>query len=63
MEAQLDRHPLSREAKGGILVEPVPRNVHPVYNERRIIARSKRISPHTADALFVDAAKYGREDR
>ncbi|KAH7967628.1 hypothetical protein HPB52_001234 [Rhipicephalus sanguineus] len=49
------------------MVEPIPRHIHPVYNKGRIVVRAntilKRVGPHSADVLFVDAAKYDGNER
>lgn len=48
-------------------VDPLPRNVHPQYNEGRRRARARTIlqlaNTGSAKALFVDVAQYGRSGR
>nr|XP_054917471.1 uncharacterized protein LOC129380469 [Dermacentor andersoni] len=67
IQAPLDRRPLSKLAREGIKVEPVPRNIHPIYNEgcRRARTRTifRQIDPYGADAFFVDATKCGSKYR
>lgn len=58
---------LSASVRGTFKVEPLPRNVHPQFNEGRRKARARALLKSTANcpglAAFVDAAQYGRSDR
>lgn len=58
---------LTQQARTRIMVDPVPRNIHPVHNEGRRFARAKsilkKINQHKLGALFVDAARYDSGDK
>ncbi|KAH6946596.1 hypothetical protein HPB50_014154 [Hyalomma asiaticum] len=49
------------------MVDPVPRNIHPVHHEGRRFARAKailqKINQQKLEALFVDAARYHGGDK
>uniref|UniRef100_G3MT74 RNase H type-1 domain-containing protein n=1 Tax=Amblyomma maculatum TaxID=34609 RepID=G3MT74_AMBMU len=55
---------ISDEARAHIHVDPIPKNMHPEYNQERRQARAKvLVEQHAQDphARFVDAAEYKRE--
>ncbi|XP_077557974.1 uncharacterized protein LOC144173402 [Haemaphysalis longicornis] len=55
---------ISEEARAHIHVDPIPKNVHPEYNQERRQARAKALTKqHAQDphARYVDASEYERE--
>ncbi|KAH6941429.1 hypothetical protein HPB50_017935 [Hyalomma asiaticum] len=58
---------LSRENRTRIMVDLVPRNIHPVHHEGRRFARAKailqKINQQKLEALFFDAARYHGGDK
>ncbi|KAH7976354.1 hypothetical protein HPB52_012434 [Rhipicephalus sanguineus] len=60
-----EKDKISSATRGAICVDPVPRNIHPVHNEGRIIERAEAILgkiDSSSTALFVDSAKYWKKD-